>query len=69
MKRPSTRTGATPNDVLVDKCGMCETWFLTDSVADLSRRLHAHELDAHGRVAPTRADHRHSGSGTDSDDR
>lgn len=42
----------------VDKCAQCETYVLTDSLADLARRMNAHELTCHGRVQPTRSDHR-----------
>ncbi|WP_254547157.1 hypothetical protein [Halomarina pelagica] len=43
--------------VYVDKCTQCETYVLTDSSADLARRMNAHELACHGRTQPTRADH------------
>ena len=42
---------------VVDKCAVCETYFVVGSVADLRRRVNAHELEAHGRVKPTRVDH------------
>ncbi len=44
-------------ETLVDRCAVCETYFLSGSNADLQRRLNAHELEAHGRVRPTRFDH------------
>ncbi|SEW30244.1 hypothetical protein SAMN05216285_3825 [Natrinema salifodinae] len=47
----------TSNDPLVDKCPVCNTYFLAGSSADLQRRLNAHELDQHGKVRPTRVDH------------
>ncbi|WP_255194473.1 hypothetical protein [Natronobeatus ordinarius] len=43
--------------LVVDKCAVCETYFLVSSVADLRRRVNAHELEAHGRIKPTRVDH------------
>ncbi|ELY55185.1 hypothetical protein C491_15747 [Natronococcus amylolyticus DSM 10524] len=46
------------NDLLVDKCSVCETYFAVTSSADLQRRLNAHELEQHGKVKPTRVDHR-----------
>ncbi len=47
-----------PSDqLLVDKCPVCETYFVVGSVADLQRRMNAHELEAHGKVRPTRTDH------------
>ncbi len=43
--------------LLVDKCSICETYFAVGSSADLQRRLNAHELEQHGKVRPSRADH------------
>ena len=48
----------TENPLLVDKCAQCETWFVVGAAADLQRRLTAHELDVHGRIEPTRPNHR-----------
>ncbi|MDQ2052236.1 hypothetical protein RBH26_17320 [Natronolimnohabitans sp. A-GB9] len=47
----------TSNDLLVDKCAVCETYFVVRSSADLQRRLNAHELEEHGKVKPSRVDH------------
>lgn len=53
--RPTmSNTAITP---YVDKCAQCETYVLTDSAADLIRRMNAHELARHGRTRPTRPDH------------
>lgn len=43
--------------LVVDKCAVCETYVVVGSVADLRRRMNAHELEAHGRIKPTRVDH------------
>lgn len=45
------------NDLLVDKCPVCETYFAVTSSSDLQRRLNAHELEQHGKVNPSRVDH------------
>ncbi len=47
----------TSNDLLVDKCSVCETYFVVHSSADLQRRLNAHELEEHGKIQPSRVDH------------
>jgi hypothetical protein len=47
-------------ELLVDRCAVCRTYFLSGSNADLQRRLNAHELESHGKVMPTRSDHRSS---------
>lgn len=43
--------------LVVDKCAVCETYFVVGSVADLRRRVNAHELESHGRIKPARTDH------------
>lgn len=52
-QKPAART-----QLYTDKCTQCETYFATTSRADLTRRLSAHELDAHGVINPNRPDHR-----------
>ncbi len=47
----------TTNELLVDKCSVCNTYFVVGSSADLQRRINAHELEEHGKVRPTRIDH------------
>lgn len=47
----------TSNELLVDKCAVCNTYFAVGSSADLQRRINAHELEEHGKVRPTRVDH------------
>lgn len=44
-------------ELFVDKCGVCETFFVVTIRSDLSRRTAAHELAYHGAVNPTRTDH------------
>ncbi|HET7323638.1 MAG TPA: hypothetical protein VFJ06_04845 [Halococcus sp.] len=48
----------TEQNLTIDKCRQCEMWFVVGSVAELQRRLTAHELGVHGSVDPTRPDHR-----------
>lgn len=43
--------------VLVDKCRVCETFFVVETQWDLQRRLNSHELENHGKVKPSRTDH------------
>ncbi|MFA9427139.1 hypothetical protein [Natronorubrum sp. A-ect3] len=47
----------TDPELFVDKCAVCETYFVVGSSADLQRRINAHELEAHGKVRPSRVDH------------
>jgi hypothetical protein len=44
--------------MLIDRCRLCDTWVVTGTLPDLIRRMQAHELDAHGKIGPTRCDHR-----------
>lgn len=43
--------------VLIDKCRVCETFFVVATQWDLQRRLNSHELASHGKVQPNRTDH------------
>lgn len=47
----------TSNDLLVDKCPVCNTYFAVGSSADLQRRINAHELEQHSKIRPSRVDH------------
>ncbi len=47
----------TANELLVDKCSVCNTYFVVGSSADLQRRINAHELEQHGKIRPTRNEH------------
>ena len=55
--RSITPTTMSEETLVVDKCAVCETYVVVGSVADLRRRMNAHELEAHGRIKPTRVDH------------
>lgn len=47
----------TDSNLIADKCAVCSTYIIANAVPDLRRRMHSHELEAHGRVKPSRPDH------------
>ena len=62
MSDQTQRSATSDDSPFVDKCAICETYVVVGSVADLRRRMNAHELEEHGRIEPTRASHRSNGT-------
>jgi hypothetical protein len=57
MAAETPPTPTADGECVVDKCAVCNMYFVVSTLSDLRRRVNAHELSVHGSTQPTRSDH------------